>query len=200
MLQQHILGMSLPQWLFVGVILALLFLSLRFLKGGWQAALAVLVLLAKVVPYFEPAIFGGIQNSYSDGFFFGMFFGFAALSPEQGAWSLVRQFIGRRKNNPPLPPPSHRRSGQAFETVAPAPQAASNGQRPRILLAEDEELMASIMDDLLRQRDYEVIKASTISDAVEAYKTNSIDVAIFGVAFEGDQRDGFDLLKRPAKR
>src|SRR6266436_2325530 len=82
-------------------------------------------------------------------------------------------------------------------------EALDNGQRTasaerstyRILVVEDEQLMRSIIVQLLRSEGYEVLEASTAAGALGIFEGEKIDLAILDLNLSGGS-SGLDLLGR----
>src|SRR5437660_12824748 len=65
----------------------------------------------------------------------------------------------------------------------------------RILVVEDEQLMRSIIVQLLRSEGYEVLEANTATAALAIFEVEKIDVAILDLNLSGGG-SGLDLLGR----
>jgi len=66
--------------------------------------------------------------------------------------------------------------------------------KPNILIAEDEELMRSILRQLLEAEDYQVLTADSAENALEIYSTNDVAVTLTDIKMTG--MDGLELLDR----
>ncbi|MFZ0888495.1 MAG: sigma-54 dependent transcriptional regulator [Candidatus Binataceae bacterium] len=76
---------------------------------------------------------------------------------------------------------------QAFAAAPPAEY--------RVLVVEDEQLMRSIIAQLLRSQDYEVLEADKAEAALQIFEKEKIDLAILDVNL-GQGESGLDLLGR----
>jgi DNA-binding NtrC family response regulator len=84
-------------------------------------------------------------------------------------------------------------NGEAVESTPRWP-AAERGPY-RILVVEDEQLMRSIIVQLLRSEGYEVLEANTATAALGIFEAEKIDVAILDLNLSGGG-SGLDLLGR----
>ncbi len=64
--------------------------------------------------------------------------------------------------------------------------------RNKVLVVEDEELMRSILRELLEAEDYEVLTADSAENALQIYSENNIDATITDIKMSG--MDGLELL------
>jgi len=63
----------------------------------------------------------------------------------------------------------------------------TDGSRPCILLAEDEMLLAMMLEDRLVASGYHVIKAARLGRCLELAETASIDLAILDINLAGEE-------------
>ena len=66
--------------------------------------------------------------------------------------------------------------------------------KPNILLVEDEELMRSILRQLLEEENYHVFTASSAETALEIFPTVEVDVTLTDIKMSG--MDGLELLSQ----
>lgn len=64
--------------------------------------------------------------------------------------------------------------------------------KPNVLVVEDEELMRSILRQLLEEADYEVFTADSAENALEIYSVNDVSVTLTDIKMAG--MDGLELL------
>ncbi|HET7371430.1 MAG TPA: response regulator [Gammaproteobacteria bacterium] len=69
--------------------------------------------------------------------------------------------------------------------MATAPQSAINGMR--ILMVEDEMMLAMSLEDLLKLLGCEVVKAARVAKAVKLAETESVDGALLDVNLAGER-------------
>jgi DNA-binding NtrC family response regulator len=84
-------------------------------------------------------------------------------------------------------------NGEVLDNGQPWPSAERGVYR--ILVVEDEQLMRSIIVQLLRSQGYEVLEASTAAGALEIFEGEKIDLAILDLNLSGGG-SGLDLLGR----
>ena len=64
-----------------------------------------------------------------------------------------------------------------------------------ILIVDDEPDIIKLISDILSELSFNIIKASTVKEAVDCIENKSFDIALLDVSLDETKRDGVFLLK-----